>query len=103
MVRKEGLIVPTTLVLTFPLRRYHATPWDRHVNEGAVELPPSPWRLLRMLYAVSQIRCPDIPEPIGHQLLSDLAVPPTFYVPAHNISHSRHCYTVGATASGVKA
>jgi CRISPR-associated protein Csb2 len=56
-----------------------------------------------MLYAVWQIRCPDIPEPIGHQLLSDLAVPPTFYVPAHNISHSRHCYTVGATASGVKA
>ncbi|MBS4729902.1 type I-U CRISPR-associated protein Cas5/Cas6 [Mycobacterium sp. SM1] len=84
--------MPTTLVLTFPLGRYHATPWERHVNEGAVELPPSPWRLLRMLYAVWQTRCPDITESAVHHLLSDLAVPPTFYVPAHNISHSRHYY-----------
>ena len=22
-------------------RRYHATPWGHHVNEGAVEWPPS--------------------------------------------------------------
>lgn len=82
----------TTLVLTFPLGRYHATPWDRHVNEGAVELPPSPWRLLRMLYAVWQTRCPEIPESVVHQLLSDLAAPPAFYVPAHTISHTRHYY-----------
>lgn len=84
--------MPTTLVLTFPLGRYHATPWDRHVNEGAVELPPSPWRLLRTLYAVWQNRCPDIPDSVVHHLLSDLALPPTFYVPAHGISHSRHYY-----------
>ncbi len=84
--------MPTTLVLTFPLGRYHATPWDRHVNEGAVDLPPSPWRLLRMLYAVWQTRCNEIPASVVHQLLSDLAVPPTFYVPAHSISHSRHYY-----------
>ncbi len=31
--------------------RYHATPWGRHVNEGDVEWPPSPWRLLRALIA----------------------------------------------------
>jgi CRISPR-associated protein Csb2 len=92
MVREEGLTVPTTLVLTFPLGRYHATPWDRHVNEGAVELPPSPWRLLRTLYAVWRTRCPDLPERIVHRLLSDLATPPAFYVPAHGISHSRHYY-----------
>ena len=79
-------------MLTFPLGRYHATPWDRHVNEGAVELPPSPWRLLRTLYAVWQTRCPDLPHEIVHPLLGDLAAPPTFYVPAHGISHSRHYY-----------
>jgi len=84
--------VPTTLVFRFPLGRYHATPWDRHVNEGAVEVPPSPWRLLRTLYAVWQTRCPDLPEAVVHQLLSDLAIPPTFYVPPHAISHSRHYY-----------
>ncbi|MFT5108961.1 MAG: CRISPR-associated protein Csb2 [Pseudoalteromonas tetraodonis] len=31
--------------------RYHATPWGRHVNEGDVEWPPSPWRILRALLA----------------------------------------------------
>ncbi len=92
MVREEGLTVPTTLVLTFPLGRYHATPWDRHVNEGAVELPPSPWRLLRTLYAVWKTRCPELPEENVHALLADLAAPPTFYVPSHGISHSRHYY-----------
>jgi len=37
--------------LRFPAGRYHATPWGSHVNEGAVEWPPSPWRLLRALIA----------------------------------------------------
>jgi CRISPR-associated protein Csb2 len=92
VVREEGLIVPTTLVLTFPLGRYHATPWDRHVNEGAVELPPSPWRLLRTLYAVWQTRCPELPQETVHPLLAQLAAPPTFYVPAHSLAHSRHYY-----------
>lgn len=92
MVREEGLIVPTTLVLSFPLGRYHATPWDRQVNEGAVELPPSPWRLLRTLYAVWKTRCPELSEENVHALLADLASPPTFYVPPHGISHSRHYY-----------
>ena len=27
------------LSFTFPAGRYHATPWDRHVNEGAVAWP----------------------------------------------------------------
>jgi CRISPR-associated protein Csb2 len=92
VVRQEELIVATTLVLTFPLGRYHATPWDRHVNEGAVELPPSPWRLLRTLYAVWRYRCPNLPEDVVHPLLADLGAPPSFYVPAHDISHSRHYY-----------
>lgn len=40
-----------SLAFTFPAGRYHATPFDRHVNEGAVEWPPEPWRLLRALIA----------------------------------------------------
>ena len=48
--------MPTTLVLTFPWGRYHANPWGRHVNEGAVELPPSPWRLLRAVRDVAHPR-----------------------------------------------
>lgn len=41
-----------TLFLRFPARRYHATPWGHHVNEGLLEWPPSPWRLLRALLSV---------------------------------------------------
>ena|GEM_PF-6598726 len=37
------------LAFTFPGGRYHATLWNRHVNE---EWPPSPWRILRALIAV---------------------------------------------------
>jgi CRISPR-associated protein Csb2 len=40
-----------TLLLRFPSRRYHGTPWGHHVNEGQIEWPPSPWRLLRALLA----------------------------------------------------
>lgn len=84
--------MPTTLVLRFPWGRYHATPWGRHVNEGAVELPPSPWRLLRALYAVWRTRAPELDDDTVHALLARLAEPPTFHVPRHGISHTRHYY-----------
>lgn len=84
--------MPTTLVLRFPWGRYHATPWGRHVNEGAVELPPSPWRLLRALYAVWRTRAPELDDETVHALLARLAEPPTFYVPRHQVSHTRHYY-----------
>jgi CRISPR-associated protein Csb2 len=84
--------MPTTLVLRFPWGRYHANPWGRHVNEGTVELPPSPWRLLRALYAVWRTRVPELDEGTVHELLAGLAVPPTFSVPRHGVSHTRHYY-----------
>lgn len=84
--------MPTTLVLTFPWGRYHANPWGRHVNEGEVELPPSPWRVLRALYAVWRTRAPDLDEVVVHDLLGRLAEPPTFHVPRHGLAHTRHYY-----------
>ena len=84
--------MPTFLVLTFPLGRYHATPWGRHVNEGAVELPPSSWRLLRMLYSVWRTRAPELDESAVHELLARLAEPPTWHVPRHITGHTRHYY-----------
>ncbi|RJQ87486.1 type I-G CRISPR-associated protein Csb2 [Amycolatopsis panacis] len=92
-----------TLALRFPWGRYHATPWGRHVNEGAVELPPSPWRILRALYAVWCTRAPDLDKHVVHALLDKLALPPTMFVPAHTIAHTRHYYPdskhTAATAS----
>lgn len=74
----------------FPLGRYHATPWGRHVNEGVVEWPPSPWRLLRALYATWRQRLPELDADLVGALLADLAVLPTYRLPATGQGHSRH-------------
>jgi CRISPR-associated protein Csb2 len=92
--------VNTTLAIRFLLGRYHATPWARHVNEGQVELPPSPWRLLRTLYAVWQTRVPDLDAGTVHDLLRRLAEPPEYFVSPHTIAHTRHYYPDSKSRSG---
>lgn len=82
--------MPTTLAIRFPLGRYHATPWDRSVNEGATEWPPSPWRLLRALVATWYTRWPDLPAPELDALLDALGGPPSYRTPAVRPGHSRH-------------
>jgi CRISPR-associated protein Csb2 len=39
------------LKVSFPLGRYHGTAWLRGHNEGVVDWPPAPWRVLRALVA----------------------------------------------------
>lgn len=80
----------TTLAIRFPLGRYHANPWDRAVNEGASEWPPSPWRLLRALIATWHTRWPDLPESILDELLDTLAEPPSYRAPLVTAGHTRH-------------
>lgn len=62
--------------VTFPFGYVHATPWGTHVNEGAIEWPPSPWRLLRALAATWHARCPDLPADVVGPLFEALAAPP---------------------------
>lgn len=81
-----------TLLLHFPGRRYHATPWGHHVNEGLVEWPPSPWRVLRALISVgyTKLGWRQVP-PEGRQLLLALAERlPRYRVPLAAAAHSRH-------------
>lgn len=80
----------TTLAIRFPLGRYHATPWDRSVNEGATEWPPSPWRLLRALVSTWYTRWPELPAPELDALLDSLGDPPSFRTPSVRPGHSRH-------------
>ena len=80
----------TILAFTFPWGRYHATPWGHHVNEGLVEWPPSPWRILRALYAAWQQRVPDLPASTVHQVLAALSTPPTYRLPEFTMAHTRH-------------
>ena len=81
-----------TLKLRFPGGRYHATPWGHHVNEGLVEWPPSPWRLLRALVACgfTSQRWNDVPD-LASSLIEKLAsVLPSYRLPEITAAHTRH-------------
>lgn len=82
----------TALAIRFPTGRYHATPWGRAVNEAAIEWPPSPWRLLRALYATWQWRASDIDCAAVETALGALAQAPSFRLPRHAEAHTRHYY-----------
>lgn len=82
----------TVLELRFPAGRFHATPWGRHVNEGAVEWPPSPWRLLRSLIATWHLKArAEVSEDVLRFLITSLATqPPQYHLPNAANSHTRH-------------
>ncbi|MEW5748965.1 MAG: type I-U CRISPR-associated protein Csb2 [Candidatus Thermoplasmatota archaeon] len=77
--------------IRFLTGRYHATPWDAHVNEGAVEWPPAPWRILRTLTSswLRHARTRVADAEFG-DLLEKLAAPPRYWLPAARTGHTRH-------------
>ncbi len=79
-----------TIAISFPWGRYHGNPWGRNVNEGMVDWPPSPWRLLRALYATWQHRAPQLDAELVHCLLGKLSALPTYVVPPYTVAHTRH-------------
>ncbi len=78
--------------------RYHATPWDHHANEGAVEWPPSPWRILRALIALWKRRRPDTDDATMRRILDALVEPPSYLLPKRGSGHSRHYVPLGGTS-----
>ncbi|MFN8035981.1 MAG: type I-U CRISPR-associated protein Csb2 [Acidimicrobiia bacterium] len=80
----------TSLEIVFPWGRYHATPWGRHVNEAAIEWPPSPWRLLRALYATWKTRAPELDANIVEPMLAALSDVPQYALPESTEAHTRH-------------
>jgi CRISPR-associated protein Csb2 len=80
---------------TFLAGRYHATPWGRHVNEGAVEWPPSPWRILRAMIATWKRKLNDVSESEMKPILEALSSPPEFLLPAASTGHTRHYMPLG--------
>lgn len=91
-----------TLILRFPGGRYHATPWGHHVNEGLVEWPPSPWRLLRALIACgyAKLGWEEVPES-GRRLIESLAgTLPRYRLPLGTVAHSRHYMPTGILDKG---
>lgn len=57
--------MPGSIHIRFPVGRAHLHPWHAAPNEGRVEWPPSPWRLLRALVAVAGRGLTTLPEPGG--------------------------------------
>lgn len=74
----------------FPTGKLHATPWGRHVNEGAVEWPPAPWRILRALLAVWRNKSPDTSENEIRSLIDALSELPSYALPSVSQGHTRH-------------
>lgn len=95
-----------TLLIRFPARRYHATPWGHHVNEGLIEWPPSPWRLLRALLAVGYatgVWTGDGPPPVARSLIEKLSdTLPVYHLPKAAGAHSRHYMPLARFKKGTR-
>lgn len=81
------------LGIRFLAGRYHATPWNRQVNEADVEWPPAPLRLLRALVATWHRKADRERYPDGAlaELVGELAgVAPVYRLPPATLAHSRH-------------
>ncbi len=82
------------LKFRFLAGRYHGNPWGRHVNEGDVDWPPEPWRLLRALIATWHHKIKitgEHNEATLSALIGTLAgATPEFHLPVASHSHTRH-------------
>lgn len=91
-----------TLLLRFPGGRYHATPWGHHVNEGLLEWPPSPWRLLRALIACGYATqaWSEVPPPARRLIEALASTLPRYQLPRASVAHSRHYMPTGVLEKG---
>ena len=89
-----------SLAFRFLAGRYHATPFGHHVNEGLIEWPPSPWRLLRALISVgytSGLWDGEGPPSAARSLIEKLSAElPSYHLPPALGAHSRHYMPIGA-------
>lgn len=88
-----------SLAFRFLAGRYHATPFGHHVNEGLIEWPPSPWRLLRALISVgytsgvwNSAGLPAAARGLIEKLCAEL---PHYHLPRAVGAHSRHYMPTG--------
>ncbi len=87
------------LRIEFLAGRFHANPWDSGTNEGDVEWPPSPWRLLRAIVA-GWFRSGAEDRDALLRVLDALSEPPRFKLPPATAGHSRHYVPLGGLKKG---
>lgn len=88
------------LEFRFPGGRYHATPWGHHVNEGLIEWPPGPWRLIRAFIATAYTKlslADPVPEDHAVRRLVDALAAhlPSYSAAPCPATHSRHYMPLG--------
>ena len=92
------------LRISFPAHRYHATPWGNHVNEGHVEWPPSPWRIIRAFCSVgfTHLGWSGSPPDAFAEIVESFALhPPDYSLPDSVETHSRHYMPTPSSTSKV--
>ena len=91
--------MPLSLAFRFLAGRYHATPFGHHVNEGLIEWPPSPWRLLRAFLSVGYTSGAwdgAGPPLAARSLIEKLSAElPRYFLPPAVGAHSRHYMPIG--------
>lgn len=87
------------LRIEFLAGRFHANPWDRGTNDGDVEWPPSPWRMLRAI-AAGWYRDGHRDREIFAALLDRLTEPPLYLLPRAAAGHTRHYMPLGTLKNG---
>ena len=92
-----------TLRLYFEMGKYHATEWGRNVNEGIVDWPPSPWRLLRAIISSWKTHHQDIPEDVMWVILQTMITNTvSFKLPLARVAHTRHYVPVASISQKTK-
>jgi len=91
------------LLFEFSAGSYHATPWGHHVNEGLVEWPPSPWRIIRALLATgyTKLGWQQVPNEMRGLVEALAASEPTYRLPRATNGHTRHFMPVRGWKKGV--
>ncbi|MBC5800652.1 MAG: type I-U CRISPR-associated protein Cas5/Cas6 [Candidatus Eremiobacteraeota bacterium] len=77
------------LQIDFVAGQFHANPWDRGTNEGEIEWPPSPWRLLRAIVAGWDRSGAGEQETLL-RVLDTFSEAPTYNLPIAASGHTRH-------------
>ena len=94
------------LEFRFLAGRYHGNPWGRHVNEGDVDWPPEPWRLLRALIATwhhkVKITGKHDEATLGALIDTLAGESPEFHLPDASQSHTRHYLPQGKVNAKTK-
>jgi CRISPR-associated protein Csb2 len=87
------------LRIEFLVGRFHANPWDRGTNDGEVEWPPSPWRMLRAI-TDGWYRDGQRDREAFTALLDRLTEPPLYLLPRATAGHTRHYMPLATIKNG---